>query len=65
MTHKKTGVLAAIVLVVELLVALLSCLRLKVKSPQREEAWDASKTARIGTRRETVMAFRIRRPKDM
>lgn len=63
-THKKTGVLAAISFVVEMLTALLSigesarrlfdqsCLRVEVKSSQGEEAWDASETARIETRRE-------------
>lgn len=69
-------VFAAITLVVELPVALLSigvltrrlfdqsCLRSKVKSPRRER-WNVNKTARIGIRRDTIVTVTIRRPKDM
>ena len=65
------------VLVVEMHTALLSIdesprrlfdqspLRAKVKSSQREERWDASKTARIRARRLRVVTVRVRNPKDM
>lgn len=76
MTHKKMGVLAAIALV-SVMVGLLSngestrklldqpCSRVKVKLFQREEAWNARRIARIGTKKKMAFTDRLRRPKDM